>query len=142
MEFNLKDKLFEGEIDFLQAINYYLLIFLSLGGCLILIRLLFQGFNFSNNEFLTFGLIISLLVVSLPITYFFLKIKLAQLELENKIDYYKNLFKENKLVTLLINPQTGEIKDANDMAVSFYGYSKEQLINKKITEINQLSEEE
>ena len=39
---------------------------------------------------------------------------------------------------LLTDPETADIVDANPAAVSFYGYSKEELTAKKITEINTL----
>lgn len=42
---------------------------------------------------------------------------------------------------LLIDPGTLDIVDANQAAVSFYGWNHETLIRKKITDINLLSEE-
>ncbi|WP_432662014.1 EAL domain-containing protein [Wukongibacter baidiensis] len=59
---------------------------------------------------------------------------------EEKI--YKSLFENNHAVMLLINPETAAIVDANPAACSFYGYSRSELITKKITEINTLSQEE
>ena len=43
---------------------------------------------------------------------------------------------------LLIDPESGDIVDANPAAVSFYGWSFEALIRKKITGINTLSDEQ
>lgn len=57
-------------------------------------------------------------------------------------EIYHSLFKNNHAVMLLIDPKTGNIVDANPAAVSFYGYSKEEIINLKITDINVLSEQE
>jgi diguanylate cyclase (GGDEF)-like protein/PAS domain S-box-containing protein len=37
---------------------------------------------------------------------------------------------------LLINPDTGDIVDANQAASDFYGYSYEEMVTKKITDIN------
>ncbi|XMB85275.1 PAS domain S-box protein [Mycoplasmatota bacterium WC44] len=48
---------------------------------------------------------------------------------------YKSLFKDSKSIMLLVNPKSGEIVDANDEAVDFYGYSKDELLNKNISEI-------
>lgn len=43
---------------------------------------------------------------------------------------------------LLIDPKSGNIVDANPAAVSFYGWSYEELIYKKITNINMFTEEQ
>ncbi len=55
---------------------------------------------------------------------------------------YRSLFTNNHSTMLLIDPQTADIVDANPAACVFYGYSKEELIRKKITEINTLSREQ
>ena len=53
---------------------------------------------------------------------------------------YKSLFKNNHSVMLLIDPESANIVDANPAAISFYGWSHEELIRKKITDINTLTE--
>ena len=55
---------------------------------------------------------------------------------------YRKMFEENSSIMLLINPLTGEINDANDSAVEFYGYEYEELTSKTIYDINMLSQEE
>lgn len=55
---------------------------------------------------------------------------------------YHNLFEHNNAVMLLIDPDTGQIIDANQAACSYYGYTKEDLLAKKITDINTLNPEE
>lgn len=52
---------------------------------------------------------------------------------------YRSLFENNKVVMLLIDPEDGAIVDANHAAVGFYGWSREALKGKKISEINTLS---
>jgi PAS domain S-box-containing protein len=52
---------------------------------------------------------------------------------------YKSLFQDNHSVMLLIQPETGEIIDANPTASSYYGWSKAELCSKNISEINTLS---
>jgi PAS domain S-box-containing protein len=42
---------------------------------------------------------------------------------------------------LVIDPETGAIADANPAACAFYGYSREEITKKKISEINQLPRE-
>ena len=60
-------------------------------------------------------------------------------ESENR---YHALFKNNYAAMLLINPETGNIIDANPAACSFYGYKKEELLKIKITDLNILTEEQ
>jgi PAS domain S-box-containing protein len=55
---------------------------------------------------------------------------------------YRSLFENNHAVMLLIDPDTAAIKDANFAACAFYGWNREELINKRIDEINTLAPEE
>lgn len=55
---------------------------------------------------------------------------------------YATLFAMNRSVMLLIDPESGQIIDANKAACTFYGYSREELTARRITDINMLSEEE
>jgi PAS domain S-box len=55
---------------------------------------------------------------------------------------YCSLFENNHAVMLLINPDTGDIIDSNPAATSFYGYSKSELKEMKITDINVLNDEQ
>ncbi len=57
--------------------------------------------------------------------------------LENE-HLYRQMFEENLAVKLLIDPESGEIVEANSAACRFYGYSLEALKSKKIMEINTL----
>ena len=61
---------------------------------------------------------------------------LALEELIQSEDRYKSIFKNNRSVMLILDPDTGEIKDANASACSYYKYSYEELCQKKIAEIN------
>jgi len=54
---------------------------------------------------------------------------------------FQDLFYEHNAVKLLIDPENGNIIDANKSAEQFYGYSREELRNKKIYEINTLDKE-
>ena len=64
-----------------------------------------------------------------------------ELKLIESEDRYKNLFEKSSAVMLLINPETEIIEDANNEAIKYYEYSRNELIGKKITEINILPEE-
>ncbi len=55
---------------------------------------------------------------------------------------YKNLFENHAAVKLLVDPQSGDIVDANYAAESFFGYSRKQLRKMNIQQIVLLSEDE
>lgn len=48
---------------------------------------------------------------------------------------YKAIFQNNHAVMVLLNPITGEIVDANPAAGAFYGYTREELTGKKLSDI-------
>ncbi|MBU0728205.1 MAG: transporter substrate-binding domain-containing protein [Proteobacteria bacterium] len=54
---------------------------------------------------------------------------------------FRSMFEDNHSVMILVDPQTTEIIDANPAAAAYYGYTKKELINKKMTEINLLTPE-
>lgn len=68
--------------------------------------------------------------------------KRAVRELAESEGRFKSLFEKNRSVMLLIDPDGGRILDANEAAVSFYGYSRKKLCSMRITDINLLSPEE
>jgi PAS domain S-box-containing protein len=68
--------------------------------------------------------------------------KQAEEDLRESEERYKSLFNNSHSVMLLIDPKTADIVDANPAAVSFYGWSYDALIRKKITDINMLTEEQ
>ncbi len=49
---------------------------------------------------------------------------------------YRNQFEMNSSIMLLIDPENGDIIDANAAAIEFYGYSRNELLSLKITNIN------
>ncbi|MFA5182502.1 MAG: PAS domain S-box protein, partial [Syntrophales bacterium] len=55
---------------------------------------------------------------------------------------FRKLFEDHIAVKLILDPDTGDIIDANEAAAVFYGWSREQLKQMKIQEINTLSPEE
>ncbi|SCY32463.1 PAS domain-containing protein [Alkaliphilus peptidifermentans] len=67
--------------------------------------------------------------------------KLKQ-QLIQKEQSYQLLFNNHKSVMLLINPANGNIIDANQTAINYYGYSKDKLLTMKIQDINILDEVE
>ncbi len=65
-----------------------------------------------------------------------------QKQLIEKEERYKNFFSKNSAVMLITDPDTGHIHDANKAASDYYGYSREELIGKNITDLNVLSDEQ
>jgi two-component system cell cycle sensor histidine kinase/response regulator CckA len=68
--------------------------------------------------------------------------KQVEKDLRESEERYKSLFKNNHSVMLLIDPETGDIVDANAAAVSFYGWAYNALTRMKISDINTMSEEQ
>jgi len=58
---------------------------------------------------------------------------------ENK---FYSMFEKHDAIMLLIEPKSGDIIEANNSATAFYGYSKDELTNMKIDDINILNPEE
>lgn len=66
------------------------------------------------------------------------KEKRAEAALRESEALYRSLFAETRAVMLLIDPESGNIVDANPAACSFYGYSKKEIARKKIFDFNTL----
>ncbi len=64
--------------------------------------------------------------------------KEAEEALQDSEERYKSLFQDNHAVMLLIDPETASIVDANPTACKYYGWSREEITRKKITDINVL----
>jgi diguanylate cyclase (GGDEF)-like protein/PAS domain S-box-containing protein len=62
--------------------------------------------------------------------------KQIQDALEQSEARYRNLFQYSKAVMLLIDPDTANIVDANLAACDYYRYTKDELLHKKITDLN------
>lgn len=63
-------------------------------------------------------------------------------KLRKSEEAFKTIFNKSNAVKLIIDLETGNIEEANDAAVEFYGYPRETLLAKRITDINTLSVEE
>lgn len=68
--------------------------------------------------------------------------RLSELALKESEERYRNMFDNSHAVMLLVEPASGAIVDANPAACSYYGYSKNELVSMKITDINTLSPRE
>lgn len=68
--------------------------------------------------------------------------KLAEEALMQSEALFRNVFEQHAAVKLIIDPDGGNIIDANDQAEKFYGWTREQLKEMTIQDINTLSSEE
>ena len=59
--------------------------------------------------------------------------------LQESESHYRRFFSEAKAIMLLVDPADGRIIDANPAASVFYGYTHDELLALRITDINQLS---
>ena len=88
------------------------------------------------------GTIISLLMFGLTVSLQGTRARAERMaerltkDLRASEESYRNQFAHNSAVMLLLDPTTGAILDANEAAVSFYGYPLDRLLALRITEIN------
>jgi PAS domain S-box-containing protein len=68
--------------------------------------------------------------------------KRAEHALRESETLFRRLFEHHAAVKLVLDPETGNIIDANDAAAAFYGWPREQLRQMKIHDINTISPEE
>ncbi|HOS97937.1 MAG TPA: PAS domain S-box protein, partial [Deltaproteobacteria bacterium] len=66
----------------------------------------------------------------------------AEEALRESEERYHSLFDNSHAVMLLIDPETGDIVDANPAACTYYGATRQELTARKITDINTLSRDE
>ncbi|MGD9976521.1 MAG: PAS domain S-box protein [Bacteroidales bacterium] len=57
-------------------------------------------------------------------------------------EQYQNFFHNSHTVMLIIDPNDGQIVDANHAAELFYGWTRNEICNKKVFDINALSQKE
>jgi PAS domain S-box-containing protein len=68
--------------------------------------------------------------------------KLAEEKLYHSEIRYKTFFEGNNSTMLLIDPASGDIKDANPAACRFYGWTRQEICSMNIAEINTLPYDE
>lgn len=70
------------------------------------------------------------------------ELKNTTLLYEKEKNKFKNMFKTHGSIMLLIEPVSGRIIDVNESALKFYGYSNDEFLQMKISQINMLDAEE
>lgn len=68
--------------------------------------------------------------------------KAAEVSLQRSELRFRTIFTASKVAMLLIDPDTGDIVDANTAASDYYGYPVDQLCHMKISAINTLTPEQ
>ncbi|NTU68611.1 MAG: PAS domain S-box protein [Chlorobiaceae bacterium] len=68
--------------------------------------------------------------------------QLAEEELRQSEDRYRRLFQNQHIVMLIIDPESGNIVDANPAAVDFYGWNHDELCGMNMYDVNTLTPEE
>jgi len=68
------------------------------------------------------------------------QVETGDLRLLENDEVYVSLFRENCAVMLMVDPDNLSIIDANQAALLFYGWTHEQIIRKKATDINNIEE--
>ncbi|NTV61001.1 MAG: PAS domain S-box protein [Chlorobiaceae bacterium] len=66
----------------------------------------------------------------------------AEKELRQSEERYRSLFQNRYTVMMIFDPQDGQVIDANPAAENFYGWTRNELLKMKVTQINTLSESE
>ena len=68
--------------------------------------------------------------------------KQAEQRLAERENRLRRIFEQNGSIMLLVDPDSGEITDANPAAATFYGYAQEKLIGMNVEQINSLPAQE
>jgi PAS domain S-box-containing protein len=66
----------------------------------------------------------------------------AQMEIARSEEKFRNLFKKHSAIKIILDPQNGDILEANDAAAAFYGWSIRELEKMNISQISVLSRKE
>jgi PAS domain S-box-containing protein len=89
--------------------------------------------------------VLFLLIVLMSLIAHVMRLKQVLKQHQMKVDEserrFEALFKGNQCIELVIDPDHGAIIEANHAAEKFYGYSREQLLSMRITDINIMSED-
>lgn len=70
------------------------------------------------------------------------ELKKLQREHEETLQRLQSMFSKHMAAMLIIEPDTGQILEANPSACEFYGYTKDEILQIKINDINMLPKEE
>ena len=66
----------------------------------------------------------------------FRRVSASSQALRESEERYRSQFQQSRAVMLIINPENGIVEDANPAACEYYGYDREEILQKKIHDIN------
>lgn len=104
-------------------------------------KIAFHTFHRRKNG-TTYPVMVSLTKSSYNEKDIFVAFMFDESDLYREKEKFEKIFRFHKATMMLIDPDTGEIIDANESAQRFYGYSINELKRMKIQDINMLSEEQ
>lgn len=87
-------------------------------------------------------LISVLLITAITLGLLYTYKKWSEQDLLERELFYRNLFEKHGVVKLLIDPETGNIIDANESAEKFYGWTRQELRQMNINNITTLNTKE
>lgn len=104
--------------------------------------------NTPSDEFYirkdVFIIILGFLIVTLIVLGINTRLVFSKRRLEKRLmtsqENYETLFRDNHSISLIIDPLTGYIIDANNTALKYYGYSLQEIKKLNMTDINALPE--
>ncbi|SHH41252.1 sensor domain-containing protein [Tepidibacter thalassicus] len=118
----------ENNIPFKIVFSYLLL-----GFTWILLSDIILNYYFNFNKLQIYKGLLYVIITSLLL---YKIINKYSLKLKQQESFYKSIYNNNHLTMLIIDPENGDIIDANPAACSFYGYNKDKITSMKITDIN------
>jgi len=68
--------------------------------------------------------------------------KKTERALQASVQRFREMFEEHSAPMMLVEPNSGDIVQANDAAATFYGYTRDELTTLQVQSINQLDEDE
>lgn len=78
--------------------------------------------------------VVFLLMIIITFIFFPSSVKAVEIKFD-----LNNIFENHRLVRMIIDIESGDVKKVNKAALEFYGYSEEELLSMNITQINTLS---
>ena len=94
--------------------------------------------SWRNNEVREDGKLVGTICIGVDVT----EKTVAENALKESEGRYRQMFENNTAVKLLVDPESGQVIDANAAACTFYGLSKTDLTSLNVWDINVLSEAE
>ncbi len=101
-----------------------------------------EFFFVSKNVFYAVTILLTVLIISAFMIAYNMQIKKRlESEVSEATERYESIFKTSYSCMILVDPETGDIADANNAACEYYGYTYDEITQMNISNINILSDE-